>query len=99
MTWDNGFTYDFPDSVHSYVTSIEDYSEGWGSNGSASTNDAGVAFTGSITIDVNEKAIAADPLIPNGFGEFAAAMIVGACASSAREGVEILSKIIDTVGS
>ena len=95
----HGFVYELPDSTHKYVCHMVASEEGIASLGSGSTNDAGVAFTGSITIAINEAALEADPLVPDGLGEDTAARIVGSCASSAREAVEIIKSILDTKGS
>ena len=95
----HGFVYDLPDSTHKYVCHNIAFEDRVGSYGAGSSNDAGVAFSGAITILMNEAALAADPLVPDGLGEDTAAKVVGACASSAREAVEIIKAILDTKGS
>lgn len=95
-----GFEYRLPDHTNAYVaTSFIEQGVGEGSYGSGSTNDRGVAFTGSITMIANVRALSADPLIPTGLGEDTASWIVGACASSAKEAMTILAEIIDEHGS
>ena len=65
----------------------------------ACTNEYGVAMTYSVTAFPNEAALKADPLVDEGLSEDAAVDLVVCQSKTAREGVQVLSKIIDKYGS
>ena len=95
-----GFVYPLPATTYGYSSSdVLIPGHGAACFGSGSINDQGVAFTGSITTFANKSALGADPLVENGLGEDTAARIVAACASSAKEGVDLIASIIDEYGS
>lgn len=74
-------------------------SNGLGSDATVCANEYGVVMVMSITAFSNAAALKADPLIPNGLSEFTAVDLVTCQSASAREGVEVLTGLIDTYGS
>lgn len=65
----------------------------------ACTNEYGVAMTFSVSANQNDKALKADPLVEDGLCEDATTDLVVCQSKTAREGVEVLSGIIDKYGS
>ena len=57
---------------------------------SAGFNTAGVGMSATESIFSSEKALAADPLVPNGLGEISINSVVLPYVHSAKEGVERL---------
>ena len=66
---------------------------------SVCTNEYGVSMIMSITAFSNRKALSADPLIENGITEDNADDLIVCQSATAREGVDLLAKILDTYGS
>lgn len=66
---------------------------------SVCTNEYGVSMIMSITAFSNDKALAADPLVKTGITEDNADDLIVCQSATAREGVDLLAKIMDTYGS
>ena len=69
-----------------------------GRRDSACVNECGVAITGTTTAQVNEKVLAVDPYVEDGFAEESLPGLLGICAASAREAVELLGRAIAAKG-
>lgn len=65
----------------------------------AGTNDHGVTVSATQSLDPNTRIAETDPFTENGIGEADIATILLSEASTAREGVELLLRIYDTVGA
>ena len=65
----------------------------------ACTNEYGVAVTISVTAFPNNDSLNADPLVEDGICEDASADLIACQSKTAREGVEVLTGIIDKYGS
>lgn len=107
---ESDFTYTFkaPTLRYTYVRDLpgdwnnypEPYSE-------AGTNERGVSISSTLSTDYNDQIAAVDPLCnpdnPNGqtagIGEFSIPDVVLSQAATAREGVEILGRVVDETGS
>lgn len=100
---DNNFTYQMPNRLMGYTGAPEWSSRETPSNGTFEEfgfNDAGVAISATETIFSNQKTLAVDPYVEStGIGEEAIPTILLPQVTSARQGVEILGKIIETTGS
>ena len=65
-------------------------------------NEKGVSCTGAVTCYTTEEIAAADPLMGRGQGGLAESFLcqlVAMCASTAREGVEVLGKYVEMFGN
>lgn len=88
-------------------TYVRDTPDNWTEDGDASakayseagTNEKGVSCSATLTTSMNEKMAAADPLVDTGIGEYSINDFVLSRATTAREGVELLGKVIDEEGS
>jgi len=97
----NGFTYPHAASEMKY-TATYDSARGDGSNGAFGEhgfNEAGVSMTSTVTAIPNKKVLKTDPLTENGIPEAAMLDVVLPRVKSAREGVELLAKVIEEKGS
>ena len=97
----NGFTYPHAANEMKY-TATYDSARGDGSNGAFGEhgfNEAGVSMTATVTAIPNKKVLKTDPLTENGIPVAAMLDVVLPRVKSAREGVELLAKVIEEKGS
>ena len=97
----NGFTYPHAASEMKY-TATYDSARGDGSNGAFGEhgfNEAGVSMTATVTAIPNKKVLSTDPLKENGLPEAAMLDVILPRVKTAREGVELLAKVIEEKGS
>ena len=97
----NGFTYPHAASEMKY-TATYDSARGDGSNGAFGEhgfNEAGVSMTSTVTAIPNKKVLKTDPLTEKGIPEAAMLDVVLPRVKSAREGIELLAKVIEEKGS
>ena len=97
----NGFTYPHATNEMKY-TATYDSARGDGSNGAFGEhgfNEAGVSMTATVTAIPNKKVLSTDPLKENGLPEAAMLDVILPRVKTAREGVELLAKVIEEKGS
>ena len=97
----NGFTYPHAANEMKY-TATYDSARGDGSNGAFGEhgfNEAGVSMTATVTAIPNKKVLSTDPLKENGLPEAAMLDVILPRVKTAREGVELLAKVIEEKGS
>lgn len=100
---ENKYTYQLPDNLLGY-TGIPDWNTrntaGNGTFEEAGFNDAGVAISATETIFSNDQTLKVDPYLDDtGVVEEAIPSILLPQIKSARQGVEMLGKIIETTGA
>ena len=97
----NGFTYPHAANEMKY-TATYDSARGDGSNGAFGEhgfNEAGVSMTATVTAIPNKKVLTTDPLKADGLPEAAMLDVILPRVKTAREGVELLAKVIEEKGS
>ena len=97
----NGFTYPHATNEMKY-TATYDSARGDGSNGAFGEhgfNEAGVSMTATVTAIPNKKVLTTDPLKVDGLPEAAMLDVILPRVKTAREGVELLAKVIEEKGS
>ena len=97
----NGFTYPHAASEMRY-TATYDSARGDGSNGAFGEhgfNEAGVSMTATVSASPNKQVLATDPLKADGLPEVAMLDVILPRVKTAREGVELLAKVIEEKGS
>ena len=97
----NGFTYPHAANEMKY-TAAYDSARGDGSNGAFGEhgfNEAGVSMTATVTAIPNKKVLTTDPLKADGLPESAMLDVILPRVKTAREGVELLAKVIEEKGS
>ena len=71
----------------------------WDAYSEAGINEKGVSCSATLTTYMNADAKAADPLTDTGIGEYSYGSVILGESATAREGVELLGKIIDDQGA
>ena len=97
----NGFTYPHATNEMKY-TATYDSARGDGSNGAFGEhgfNEAGVSMIATVTAIPNKKVLTTDPLKADGLPEAAMLDVILPRVKTAREGVELLAKVIEEKGS
>ena len=97
----NGFTYPHATNEMKYIATY-DSARGDGSNGAFGEhgfNEAGVSMTATVTAIPNKKVLTTDPLKADGLPEAAMLDVILPRVKTAREGVELLAKVIEEKGS
>ena len=97
----NGFTYPHAASEMRY-TATYDSARVDGSNGAFGEhgfNEAGVSMTATVSASPNKQVLATDPLKADGLPEAAMLDVILPRVKTAREGVELLAKVIEEKGS
>lgn len=96
-----GFKYMMPSETYRFIGTPRNPKMNKGTYwGESTVNENGVVCSGTLSCYANEEAKGADPLCEKtGIGEDNYAQIVGALARTAKEGIDIITKIIDEVGT
>ena len=96
------FAYTSPNTTYrySYVRDHPSQWHGrWDAYSEAGINEKGVSCSATLTTYMNADAKAADPLTDTGIGEYSYGSVILGESATAREGVELLGKIIDEQGA
>lgn len=100
VTSNKGFSYKMPSKTYRYISTPRSEVIHKGNHWEASAiNEKGVGVSATLSCYYNDVAKTVDPLVDGGLSEDNIAQIVGATASTAREGIEIIAKIIDEQGA
>ena len=91
----DGVEFPLPDTTYKYTTTPFTY----GIWDGATANEMGVGCTAAITCYVTDEMKELDPTVENGLSEQFLCALVALCASSAREGVQVLADYIDMFGN
>ena len=106
-----GHTYSSDESAFMYTSTKTTYrytyvrdhpsqwDERWDAYSEAGINEKGVSCSATLTTYMNADAEAADPLTDTGIGEYSYGSVILGESATAREGVELLGKIIDEQGA
>lgn len=93
------FSYDLPDTTYKY-TSTPFASCAGGGYASAAVNEMGVAVTATVTAYIQSAWNDVDPMnYDTGLTEYVVTDLIASCASTAREGVEVVARAIETNGN
>ena len=96
----SGFSWKMPKTTYRYISTPRNPKVQKGLHWEASAiNEKGVCASATLSCYANDAAKAADPFVSTGIGEDNLAEIVGATASSARQGIQTVASIIDNQGS
>lgn len=94
----NMFRWNLPATTWAYISTPRLTSCGRGSFDSACANEKGVALTGTVTGKTNAKMLKVDPFVPEGAAEENLPALLIACSATAREGVELLGRVVAEKG-
>lgn len=91
----NGVKYPLPDTTYQYTTTPFT----WGIWDGGTANEMGVAISSAITCYVSDEIAEMDPTLDTGLSEGFMCALVGMCAATAREGVQVLADYIAEYGN
>ncbi|WP_028124718.1 C69 family dipeptidase [Eremococcus coleocola] len=94
----NGFKYELPEKSFKY-TALPDTTPEYGEYHEAGFNEFGVMMDATVSTYVKEEILAVDPLLEDGLAESAITNLILPHVKTAREGVEMLAKVIDEKGA
>ncbi|MCQ2792380.1 MAG: C69 family dipeptidase [Bacilli bacterium] len=95
----NGFSFKMPNKTYRYISTPMSPCTHKGKHWDVSTiNENAVGVSATLTCHTNKNAMAADPFPKTGISEDNLAQIPGALATSARNAMEIVAKIVDKSG-
>lgn len=99
---ESAFMYTSTKTTYRY-TYVRDHPSQWHGRydaySEAGINEKGVSCSATLTTGMNADAEAADPLTKTGIGEHSYGSVILGESANAREGVELLGKIIDEQGA
>lgn len=95
---DTGFSIAIPKKTPQY-TIMPDANQEYGVFGEAGFNEYGVITTTTLSATANETVLKADPYIKDGITEADMASLILMQAKTAREGAELIARIVDEKGA
>ncbi|MEY8462085.1 C69 family dipeptidase [Streptococcus merionis] len=94
----NGFEYPLP--AHSYkYTAVPDVTPEQGVYDEAGFNEHGVSISATVSASANDAILKRDPYVKDGLAESSMASVILPHVKTAKEGVELLAKIVTEKGS
>ena len=93
-----GVTWPLPATTWKYISTPRLSSLHRGEMDSCCINERGLAVSGTVTAFANEKALAVDPFVKDGFSEDSLPGLLIQCCATAREAVELAGRVISEKG-
>ena len=94
----NGFTWELPAESYKY-TSVSDVTPAEGIFDEVGFNEHGVSISATVSAKANNEIQAVDPYVEDGLAESIMTTVVLPHVKTAREGVELLAKIVTEKGA
>ena len=94
----NGFQYPLPEISYKY-TAVPDVTPDQGIFDEAGFNEYGVSISATVSASANDKIQNVDPYVKDGLAESGLTSIVLPSVKTAREGVELIAKIVEEKGA
>ena len=94
----NGFQYPLPEISYKY-TAVPDVTPDQGIFDEAGFNEYGVSISATVSASANDKIQKVDPYVKDGLAESGLTSIVLPSVKTAREGVELIAKIVEEKGA
>lgn len=94
----NGFSFDLPAVSYKY-TAVPDVTPEQGVFDEAGFNEEGVSISATVSASANDDIQKVDPYVKDGIAELALTSVVLPHVKTAKEGVELLSKIVREKGA
>ena len=94
----NGFKYELPEVSYKY-TAVPDVTPEQGVFDEAGFNEHGVSISATVSASANDKIKKVDPYVKDGLAESALTTVVLPSVKTAREGVELIAKIVEEKGA
>ena len=94
----NGFKYELPEVSYKY-TAVPDVTPELGVFDEAGFNEHGVSISATVSASANDNIKKVDPYVEDGLAESALTTVVLPSVKTAREGVELIAKIVEEKGA
>lgn len=94
----NGFEYPLPEHSFKY-TAVPDVTPKYGVYDEAGFNEHGVSMSATVSASANDKILEKDPYVKDGLAESSITSVVLPSIKTAREGIELIAKIVSEKGS
>lgn len=94
----NGFEYPLPSQSYKY-TAVPDVTPEYGVYDEAGFNEYGVSMSATVSASANDAILEIDPYVENGLAESSMTSVILPHVKSAKEGIELLAKIVTENGS
>ena len=94
----NGFSFDLPAVIYKY-TAVPDVTPEQGVFDEAGFNEEGVSISATVSASANDDIQKVDPYVKDGIAESALTSVVLPHVKTAKEGVELLAKIVREKGA
>lgn len=94
----NGFTFTLPEVSYKY-TAVPDVTPEQGIFDEAGFNEFGVSITATVSATANDAIQKVDPYVKNGIAESGLTTVVLPHAKTAKEGIQLLAKIVEDQGA
>ena len=94
----NGFQYPLPEISYKYIA-VPDVTPDQGIFDEAGFNEYGVSISATVSASANDKIQKVDPYVKDGLAESGLTSIVLPSVKTAREGVELIAKIVEEKGA
>lgn len=94
----NGFEYPLPSHSYKY-TAVPDVTPKYGVYDEAGMNEFGVSMSATVSASANEKIQKKDPYVEDGIAESSMPSVILPSVKTAKEGIELIAKIVDEEGS
>lgn len=94
----NGFKYELPEVSYKY-TAVPDVTPEQGVFDEAGFNEHGVSISATVSASANDSIKKVDPYVEDGLAESALTTVVLPSVKTAREGVELIAKIVEEKGA
>lgn len=94
----NGFEYPLPNHSFKY-TAVPDVTPKDGVFDEAGFNEFGVSMSATVSASANDKILKKDPYVKNGLAESSMASVILPSVKTAKEGVQLIAKIVKEKGA
>ncbi|MGT2933729.1 C69 family dipeptidase [Streptococcus catagoni] len=94
----NGFEYPLPKHSFKY-TAVPDVTPEEGVYDEAGSNEYGVSMSATVSASANKKILKVDPYVKDGLAESSMASVILPSVKTAKEGIQLIAKIVDEKGS
>ena len=95
----DGFCWPLPENTFRYVCTPAVQGCGRGRYASAAVNEKGLAVTGTVTAYIRPEIRQMDPPLSDGLCEEVLPDLIAACCATAREGVDLIARVMADRGS
>ena len=94
----NGFSYPLPKTSYKY-TAVPDVTPKYGVYDEVGFNEYGVSMSATVSATANDAILKIDPYVENGLAESAITSLILPSVKTAREGIELIAKVVTEKGS